>query len=129
MPTLRRETDYALHFLRALSKKRGDFVSLKTISIETGVSYLFLQKIARKLRQADIIESGAGVSGGYKLKVDPKKISLHKIISVIEGPCALWRCCGKKGCVGSGTCPQTKKVQRINKKVEKVLEGVMLTDL
>jgi len=129
MPSLRRETDYALHFLRALSKKRDDFVSLKTISIETGVSYLFLQKIARKLRQAGIIESGAGVNGGYRLEIEPRKLSLNKIISAIEGPCALWRCCGKKGCAGSATCPQSKKVQKINKKVEKVLEGVKLTDI
>ncbi len=128
MFSLRKETDYALQLLKLLVKKK-QAVSLKEAADATGLSFLFLQKIARKLRLAGIISAELGVEGGYKLKVPANKITLKKIISVVEGGCSLCACCEKGECKSKGTCSIGKKVKTVNNKIVKILDSVKLSDL
>lgn len=129
MFSLRKETDYALQLLRLLAKNSKKSISLKEAADATGLSFLFLQKIARKLRLAGVISAELGVEGGYKLKIPANKLTLKKLIDVVEGGCALCDCCkkddGKKKC----ECSIGKKVKTINNKILKILEGVKLSDL
>lgn len=125
MLSLRKETDYALQFLKHLQKAKGNYVSLMCVAKDTGVSFLFLQKIARKLRLGRIIKSEQGTSGGYKLNLNPKKLTLKKIVEVVEGGCALTACGGNKKCAREG-CLLRKKAVSINKKILKLLEGITL---
>jgi len=129
MFSLRKETDYALQLLKLLAKNSRSFVSLKQASDITGLSFLFLQKIARKLRLAGLISAELGVEGGYKLKIPANKITLKRVVSVVEGGCSLWACCEKGECQRRGKCLIDKKVKKINNKILKVLEDVKLSDL
>lgn len=129
MFSLRKETDYALQLLKLLAKKSKKAVSLKEAADTTGVSFLFLQKIARKLRLAGVISAELGVEGGYKLKTPANKLTLKKIIEVTEGGCALCDCCQKGDCKKKAECLVGKKVKTINNKILKILEGVKLSDL
>lgn len=129
MFSLRKETDYAIQFLKILTKNSRAAVSLKEVSGKTGLSFLFLQKIARKLRLAGLIIAELGVEGGYKLKIPAKKITLKKIISVIEGGCLLWSCCEKGECKRLDKCVISKKVKKLNNKILKVFENTRLSDL
>ncbi|OGH88153.1 MAG: hypothetical protein A3J93_00215 [Candidatus Magasanikbacteria bacterium RIFOXYC2_FULL_42_28] len=128
MFSLRRETDYALRLLKTLSTAPKGRASLMTVSNQTGISFLFLQKIARKLRIAGLIKSTKGVSGGYELKIKPNKLSLKNIISVVEGGCALWSCCEGGGGCAQEKCGIRKRAKTVNKKVLKFLTDVKLSD-
>lgn len=128
MFSLRRETDYALRLLKNLSTAPHGRASLMTVSNQTGISFLFLQKIARKLRIAGLIKSAKGVSGGYELKVKPNKLSLKDIISIVEGGCALWSCCESGGGCVQEQCGIRKRAKTVNKKVLKFLADVKLSD-
>ena len=57
MFALKKETDYAVQLLKYLKTKKRNFVSLMDFSKESGISFWFLQKIARKLNLASIIEA------------------------------------------------------------------------
>lgn len=134
MITLRRETDYAIHMLIYLKNSKLDFVSLKTLSIATGISFLFLQKIARKLRQSGLINAGKGVSGGYGLNKDPKKITLKMIIEATEGATNMLPCLCKptkiRNCANSDArCSLSKKLAKTNSKINQILKNVKLSDL
>jgi len=129
MFALRKETDYALQLLKLLAKNKKGAVSLKEVSKKTGLSFLFLQKIARKLRLAGLISAELGVEGGYKLKLPAEKITLKKVVSVVEGGCSLWSCCEKGICKRMGKCLLYKKVTKINNRILKVLEDVKLSEL
>lgn len=129
MFSLRKETDYALQLLKLLAKSPKKAVSLKEAADATGLSFLFLQKIARKLRLAGVITAELGVEGGYRLKVAANKLTLKKVVSVVEGGCSLWACCEKGECKRKGTCMIGKKVKTVNNKILKILEGVKLSDL
>jgi Rrf2 family protein len=134
MITLRRETDYAIHMLVYLKNSKLDFVSLKTLSVATGISFLFLQKIARKLKQAGLIKAGQGVNGGYGLNKNPKKITLEIIIRVMEGGTDMLPCMCKqtkiRTCANSALrCSLSKKLSKTNNKINQILKNVKLSDL
>ncbi len=129
MLSFRRETEYAVQLLRCLALSKTE-KSLKEISGEIGVSFLFLQKIARKLRVANLISAEKGASGGYHLEVAPKKLSLRKIIAVTEADCALLPCCDSKyQCHKSKSCALKGKVSKVNLELNKMLDKIKLSDL
>ena|SRR5579872_1161618 len=68
---------YAYMFLKSL--KESDRVSLPDISDRFDIPLDFLYKVAAKLRNAGIIESKEGVSGGYRLKKDPDSLSWYDV--------------------------------------------------
>lgn len=128
MLSFRRETDYALQLLKVL-KKSKTYVSLHEVSEKTGISFLFLQKIARKLRLAKIIGSVHGINGGYKLLKPAKTISLRQIVSAVEGDCCLVPCLGA-GNKCSGSCANLKgQINKINLQMLKMLDKIKLSNL
>lgn len=133
MLTLRRETDYALQMLKVLSKSKGQVMSLNDIAKKTKISFLFLQKIARKLRIAKLIDAHQGVAGGYQLTIDPKKITLRKVVEVMEGKCCILNCLDTSKkidcCNPAQTCELKTKMGKLNKRIVKILEEVKLTDI
>lgn len=133
MLTLRRETDYALQMLKVLNKSKDQVMSLNEIAKKTKVSFLFLQKIARKLRLAKIIDAHQGVAGGYQLAIDPKKITLRKVVEAMEGECCILNCLDKtkkiECCNPAQTCELKTKMGKLNKKIVKMLDEVKLTDI
>ncbi|MFA6424385.1 MAG: Rrf2 family transcriptional regulator [Candidatus Magasanikbacteria bacterium] len=133
MLTIRRETDYALQMLKVLGKSKNKIMSLNEISKKTTVSFLFLQKIARKLRLGKIIEAHQGVDGGYQLVVDPKKVTLRKVVEAMEGQCFILSCldASKKieCCNPAKNCELKAKMGKLNKKIVKILDDVKLSDI
>lgn len=130
---MRRETDYAIHMLKFLHKHNVGFVSLRELADETGISFLFLQKIARKLRIKRLIKAGAGVSGGYCLNKPANQISLKMVIDAIEGSTAILPClCEKPSpkCKGKDKkCFLRLKLTKMNKQITNILGKTKLTDM
>ncbi|MDD2757844.1 MAG: Rrf2 family transcriptional regulator [Patescibacteria group bacterium] len=133
MLTLRRETDYAIHMLKHLAKNKVGYVSLRELAEDTGISFLFLQKIARKMRQARLIKAGAGVSGGYCLNIPAERVTLKKIIVAVEGSAAILPCmCANKSahCKGKGEkCALKQKLAKVNKQIDSLFDKMKLTDM
>ena len=125
------ETDSAIHFLKILPKPGEKMLSLNAAAKKSRVTFLFLQKIARKLRIAGLIEAGHGVSGGYALKLEKNKISLRRIIETIEGRCGLTSCIASKEfvCPRRIGCTVRGKMCKINLELNKLLDKIKLSDL
>lgn len=126
---LRKETDYALQMLRTLSDKKS--MSLNDIAKRAKLPFLFLQKIARKLRLGRLIKSTHGVEGGYYLTHPAKRITLRKIIEVMEGGCGILPCNYNNGdCCGHAEgCPLKIKMAKTNRAICKVLDKIKLSEL
>ncbi len=93
-----KQLDYGLQLTLALLRlKKGELLSLRHFSEDSKISFLFLQRIARSLKQAGIIEANKGAHGGYYLKADPKKLKLKDIVEAVEGEYAVCDCL-KNGC-------------------------------
>jgi len=130
MFSLKRETDYAVQLIRFLSDKNGKkFKSLREFSNKSEISFWFLQKIARKLNLAGIIEAEQGVNGGYKLKVPVKSLNLYKIFEVMEGKQVTTPCLGGDcDCAGDHKVCYFKSISvKLNKEIIKALQKVKIT--
>ncbi len=85
------ESDYALRIVSELAK-RGEVVDAQTLSCATSVTPRFTLKILSKLVRGGIVASFKGSHGGYKLREDKTKITLKRVIELIDGPIAIARC-------------------------------------
>ncbi len=102
MAYLNKEIDYALQLMSALrGSNEAAPLSLKSFAKETGISFLFLQRIAGKLKEAGLVRARLGASGGYFLARAPEAVSLAQVIGAIDGNF------GVVSCV-AGFCPQAK---------------------
>lgn len=90
---LSKKTQYAFRALAHLSEHYGQGpVLISQIAAERNIPLKFLESILNQLKKADILESKKGKGGGYSLKAHPKKITLAKVIRIVEGPIALLPC-------------------------------------
>ena len=123
MITISKQIDYALQLLIALSKqKKGETMSLCKFAKDSNISFLFLQRIARSLKKADIIEATRGVHGGYFLKKNPKKITVLELLEAVEGPYGITSCMrSKKHCPRCKTCTALKLFTKINDELKEIL--------
>lgn len=129
MLNLRKETEIAIHLLKYLAKNKNKITSLKEVADELEISFLFLQKIARKLKNADLIVAQQGVNGGYKLISNLKDINLQKIIEIMEDKCVLLSCMKKKDCKKYNKCSTRICLEKLNKKILKLMQEIKLSHL
>lgn len=90
---LSKKTRYAF---KALSCLAANFdkppMSIYQIAVGQKIPLKFLEKILNELKQEGILQSKKGKGGGYWMIISPKKISLARIIRIINGPIALVPC-------------------------------------
>ncbi|PLX28492.1 hypothetical protein C0581_01950 [Candidatus Parcubacteria bacterium] len=117
-----KQVDYAMQLLIALSKlDKETFLSLRTFSQESNISFLFLQRIARALKEAGMVDAARGVHGGYFMTRDAKGINVKEVIETVDGPFGITSCTRGKLCPRKGKCTSKKLFDSINVKIEKIL--------
>jgi Rrf2 family protein len=52
----------------------------------------YLWKILRELTDAHLLVSFKGVSGGYRLARNPKKIAMEEVLAAVSEGVPFWRC-------------------------------------
>lgn len=131
MIKISKQTDYALQFLIELSKLKNDeLLSLRVFSTKSNISFLFLQKIAKSMREAGLIKATKGIKGGYSLDKNINKISLKDVIEATEGPYGTVACTKSNGvCKKSTRCSVKKGIGKINNEITKYLEKVTIATL
>lgn len=131
MIKISRQADYALQLIVGLSKlKKGERLSLKMFSNKSSISFLFLQKIAKKLREAKLIEAIKGKRGGYRLKKATDKITLKDVIEAIEGPYGATDCSKlNRECQKADKCGIKHGLGKLNSQIIKYLESVTVSSM
>lgn len=129
MLNIRKETEVAIHLLKYLFEHKNKTVSLKEVADDLDLSFLFLQKVARKLRVGGLIEADQGVNGGYRLKIPAATITLTQILKIMEDDCILLGCMKDKKCQNYKKCSTRIALDKVNNKVSKLFSGLKLKDL
>lgn len=124
---LTKKTDYGIELMVALAKnyKKGP-VSLRQVAKNRRLPLKFLEQVAGFLREGKLVDAKEGKSGGYFLKKSPSKISLAKIVEVLEGPVEVSSCLG---CPKSRVCGQKNVWNEVGKNVKKTIGKKTLKDL
>ena len=86
-------TDYALHIMAYFVRQEGKAnFSLQPLANHMNISPTYLSKILTQLVKADLIQSTAGVNGGYSLRKPKTEVSFYDVIQAIEGSSPLFTC-------------------------------------
>lgn len=129
MISINRQSDYAIQLVVALSKVTKESpLSLKKFSIESNISFLFLQRIARSLKNDRIIDSSRGMYGGYFLIKDIKKITVKQIMEAVEGPFGITACFRGHTCPRAKTCTSKQVLNSLNLQLNKILSNMIVAD-
>lgn len=129
--------EYALRALIVLGLDYVDndaVVRINEVSKRQNIPKRFLEQILNDLKSAGIVESKRGVTGGYKLKLPPDRITLAEIIRHIEGPLAPVSCVSdrfyeKCSCPDEDKCGIRSVMREVREAIVKILEEVTVAQL
>lgn len=130
MFTVSRQVDYAIQLVHRLAQlNENETLSLRVFSDESNISFLFLQKIVRSLKGAELVISSKGARGGYKLGRSADHISVKDIIDAVEGPYAVVECAKvDHGCTKVSTCKTKDIWQDLNQEITAKLEAMSVIE-
>jgi len=128
---LRRDTDYALRAMVHLARHWANGpVSARELAQQSDIPYQLACKLLQKLHNSHLVESSMGPKGGFRLSQKPSKISVLKVIKVIQGRLSLNRCLLSAGaCSHRRTCRISKKLAELQRQMESFLDNVTLDEL
>ena len=131
MNLLRHNTDYAFRMLGNLALKYNEkVVSVRMLAQEEQVSYQFACKILQKLHEAGLVESVMGPKGGYRLSLQPDRITMLEVIKAMQGNVAVNQCTVDWDiCPRRPGCPLNGKLCQLQQIVDKYLAEVTLDDI
>ena len=124
-------TDYAIRALLYLAQV-GRMAPVSEVSEKMKIPKQYLVTMSRRLKNAGLIDTERGQTGGYFLARAPEDISLLDIIQVTEGTIKLNRClehdryCSR---YATETCPVREVYEQLQASVEELLGGTTLADL
>lgn len=117
----------AIHSMTVLAQSKNKLVSVKEIAAKLEISANHLSKVLQRLTKAGFIESVKGFNGGFKLLLEPEKISFLEIYELFDGKLKHSNCilsqkeCGDKCIFGD-------LISSINKQVKERFEKTKLSD-
>ena len=109
---------YALKALMVLADEKaeqGGAMSIEEVAKRAGVPKRFLEHILLEIRNAGIISSIRGRSGGYVLVKDPAEVSLSELLRLIDGPMAPLPCLSRRHYARCEDCTdeETCRIRRV----------------
>lgn len=118
-----RETDYAIRTVLYLSQTGKDYISTAEIAEKMDIPYRFARKVVRNLTEAHLVESTRGKTGGVRLILAPKEISLLKVIQTLDPKNILLNSCcsdncGDHKCERAGICTVHEKLLGLQSMVD-----------
>jgi Rrf2 family protein len=87
-----RKTDYATRAVLALAIADGEALNAQELSRRVVVPESFMKQILMQLRDAGVLRSERGPSGGYRLNHKPSDLTMERVVRVFEGQLAPIEC-------------------------------------
>ena len=129
---------YALKALIVLAdEKAGEARALRIeeIAKRSGTPKRFLEQILLEIRNAGIVSSIRGRSGGYILDKDPATVQLSELLRLIDGPMAPLPCLSQRhyarceDCTDEETCRIRRVFAEVFWSYLVLIESLSLADL
>ena len=105
--------------------------SLQEIGQRMQLSQGYLEEIAASLRRHGLVEAKRGGAGGYRLARPAETVSLHEVVTAIEGPIALVACQahGEAACPVSARCRTRSVWGNVQNRLLETLREISLQEL
>jgi Rrf2 family protein len=130
MKLITRDTDYAVRALCCIAKAGKKVVSVRDLTKELRIPRPFLRKILQILNKKKILKSYKGGGGGFSLSGNAKNITVFDLMEIFQGPFKITEHRFKnKVCPHTKKCKLKKKLDTIERSVERNLKSIILADL
>jgi Rrf2 family protein len=131
MLRLTKKADYGLMALKFLAEHPHDTsLSARDIAEAYHIPPQLLAKILQRLAKVGILQSHAGMSGGYSLIRNPREISAFEVIHAIDGPLFITSCGpSHSGCDLTDSCTIKEPLARVNDSISGLLRSISIADL
>ena len=123
---------YALRVMVELAcHSREEYVPLRTIAQQQGISEKYLESILTVLSKAGVIDGLRGKGGGYRLNREAKNYSVGEILRLAEGTLAPVSCldCTPNKCERAASCRTLPMWEKLDTLICNYLDSVSLADL
>jgi Rrf2 family protein len=129
---------YALKALVVLANEKageGDPLRIEEIAKRANTPKRFLEHILLDMRNADILASVRGRSGGYVLVKDPRHVSVSELLRLIDGPIAPLACLSRRSyqkcedCTDERSCPIRRVFGDVFWSYLVLIESITLADM
>jgi len=130
---------YALKALLTLADEAAqpvpEALTIEVIAKRSGAPKRFLEHILLEIRNAGIIASTRGRSGGYHLVADPGVVSISELLRMIDGPIAPLPCLSRSAyqrcedCSDEETCRIRKVFADVFWSYLVLIESLTLADV
>ena len=103
------------------------FVSLTDVANRQDVSLKYLESIISSLKNAGLVKSTRGKSGGYRLTKTPAEYTVGEILKSAEGNLSPVSCLGEgASCPHAGECLSLPVWEGLDKVIDNYLENITL---
>ena len=132
---LSKRGEYGIRALITLASQEGDgVVQIKEIAAREKIPVKFLEQILLALKNAGLVNSRMGSSGGYHLSRPPEQISLGQVVRILDGPLAPIRCVSqtayeKCACPDEESCGLRMVMLDVRNAISSILDGTSLADV
>lgn len=123
---------YALRVMLCLARQDGaEFVPLKEIAEQEGISQKYLETIMTVLSKAGFVDAVHGKGGGYRLNREPSGYTVGSILKLTEGGLTATSCTsqGPTACSRSSCCETRPLWDKLDRMIDQFFEGITLEDL
>ena len=130
---------YALKALLVLAdeaeKTKPEALTIEEIAKRSGTPKRFLEHILLEVRNAGVIASTRGRSGGYSLIKKPSEVSISELLRTIDGPIAPLPCLSRRAyqrcedCTDEATCRIRKVFAEVFWSYILILDSLTLDDM
>lgn len=128
---LTRAGEYAVRCVLYLAvQDRGKVLNRREIAEAMDIPFQFLGKVAQQLAKGGIIEIRQGARGGLRLLMQPRDISLLKVVEAIDGEIFLNDCLlNPDSCNRVGACGVHKVWTDARRRLRETLDAVTFETL
>ncbi len=137
MLILTKRSEYGLMALIQLCRDAKNSRSAREIAITCHIPLPRRMNILKTLAQHGLVSSTRGARGGYRLAVPADRLTLWRILQVLEGSVRLVQCAGDNGelvgfekrCELTGCCSIGSPLMKIHQRLEGFLAHITLAQL
>ena len=123
---------YALRVMVCFAQKQpGEYIPLKEIAEQEGISQKYLESIMTTLSKAGFVDAVHGKGGGYRLNRSPEEYTVGSILKLTEGSLAVASCTtqGAAACSRAQCCNALPMWEKLDKMIDDFFEGITVADL
>ena len=122
---------YALRMMLDLAlNDRGEYISLRDISLRQGITVKYLEQLVTGLTRAGFLKSQRGNSGGYRLARKPEEYTAGEILRAVEGDLSPVACLvgDHNDCERADSCFVLSFWTGLRKLIDDYVDGFTLQD-